>query len=68
MVIVIDTILTSMLYIYVQFCIAEYYKVVTKALREYSHKCVETIQDANRHINILLYNTIGQLQVQKKFK
>jgi len=55
-------------YIYIQFCIAEYYKVVIKALREYSYKCVKTIQDANWLINTLLYDTIGQLQVQKKFK
>lgn len=46
----------------------EYYIVVTNALREYSDKCVSTIQEANSEINILLHHTVGQLQIQKKFK
>lgn len=46
----------------------EYYIVVTNALKGYSEKCVDVIQDANSQINMLLHHVTGQQQIQKKFK
>ncbi|XP_011860950.1 PREDICTED: putative serine protease K12H4.7 [Vollenhovia emeryi] len=46
----------------------EYYIVVVNALKEYSDKCVGVIQDAISQINTLLHHTVGQQQIQKKFK
>ncbi|XP_024883400.1 putative serine protease K12H4.7 [Temnothorax curvispinosus] len=46
----------------------EYYVVVINALKGYSDKCVSAIQEANSQINILLHHTVGQQQIQKKFK
>ncbi|KYN21502.1 PREDICTED: putative serine protease K12H4.7 [Trachymyrmex cornetzi] len=47
---------------------SEYYKVVTSALKEYSDQCVSVIQEANSQLNIMLHHTVGQQQIQKKFK
>ncbi|XP_012541201.1 putative serine protease K12H4.7 [Monomorium pharaonis] len=45
----------------------EYYIVVTNALKGYSDKCVNVIQDANLQIGTLLHHIVGQQQIQKKF-
>ncbi|XP_018046479.1 PREDICTED: putative serine protease K12H4.7 [Atta colombica] len=37
-------------------------------VNEYSDQCVRVIQEANSQLNIMLHHTIGQQQIQKKFK
>ncbi|KYN03978.1 PREDICTED: putative serine protease K12H4.7 [Cyphomyrmex costatus] len=46
----------------------EYFNVVINSLKTYSDKCVNTIQEANSQLNIMLHHTVSQQQIQKKFK
>ncbi|XP_046667606.1 putative serine protease K12H4.7 isoform X2 [Homalodisca vitripennis] len=46
----------------------EYMDVVKDALETHSHSCVEAVQVANSHVNLLLRHPIGQKSIEKDFR
>lgn len=46
----------------------QYFVVVANALKDYSQKCVDTLIETNKELNILLHHTAGQQLIKKKFK
>ncbi|KAM0732821.1 putative serine protease F56F10.1 [Formica fusca] len=46
----------------------EYFVVVANALKDYSQKCIDTVAEAYRELNILLHHVAGQQKIEKRFK
>lgn len=56
------------MYIQIVFCITEYFVVVANALKDSSQKCIDTVAEAYRELNVLLHHVAGQQQIEKRFK